>query len=344
MEFFLISSLNGLSYGLLLFMLSSGLTLIFSMMGVLNFAHASFYMLGAYIGYSLAQVVGFWPALVLAPLLVGALGALFERYCLRRVHKFGHVPELLITFGLTYVVLEVVQLVWGRIAVDFAPPALLQGPAFTLVNHSVAGLSLHWGAVAPELCSSADAALRIVCSPFPATRGFMMLVAMVMLASIWLLLTRTRVGLVIQAALTHPDAVESLGHNVPRVFMLVFGAGAALAGLAGVIGGSTFLTEPAMAATVGSIVFVVVVVGGLGSLSGAFIASLLIGIVQTFAVSLDYSVGSVLASIGMALTPSWQGTTLARLTIAQVAPILPYLLLILILIFRPRGLLGSREG
>jgi branched-chain amino acid transport system permease protein len=152
------------------------------------------------------------------------------------------------------------------------------------------------------------------------------------------------VGLVIQAALTHPDAVESLGHNVPRVFMLVFGAGAALAGLAGVIGGSTFLTEPAMAATVGSIVFVVVVVGGLGSLSGAFIASLLIGIVQTFAVSLDYSLGSVLASAGMAMEPSWQGTTLARLTIAQVAPILPYLLLVLILIFRPRGLLGSREG
>ena len=343
MEFFLISSLNGLSYGLLLFMLSSGLTLIFSMMGVLNFAHASFYMLGAYIGYSLAQLLGFWPAMVLAPLLVGALGALFERYCLRRVHKFGHVPELLITFGLTYVVLEVVQLVWGRIAVDFAPPALLQGPAFTLVNHSVAGLSVHWGAVAPELCNSADAALRLVCSPFPATRGFMMLVAITMLASIWLLLTRTRVGLVIQAALTHPDAVESLGHNVPRVFMLVFGAGAALAGLAGVIGGSTFLTEPAMAATVGSIVFVVVV-GGLGSLSGAFIASLLIGIVQTFAVSLDYSVGSVLASIGMALTPSWQATTLARLTIAQVAPILPYVMLVLILIFRPRGLLGSREG
>jgi len=85
------------------------LTLIFSMMGVLYFAHASFYMLGAYIGYSVSQLLGFWPAMVIAPLLVGALGALFERYCLRRVHKFGHVPELLITFGLTYVVLEVVQ-------------------------------------------------------------------------------------------------------------------------------------------------------------------------------------------------------------------------------------------
>src|SRR5213075_662383 len=94
MEFVLISTLNGLSYGLLLFMLSSGLTLIFSMMGVLNFAHASFYMLGAYIAYSIARLVGFWPALFVAPLIVGALGALFERTCLRRVHKFGHVPEL----------------------------------------------------------------------------------------------------------------------------------------------------------------------------------------------------------------------------------------------------------
>src|SRR5207344_2648436 len=94
MEFFTISMLNGLSYGLLLFMLSSGLTLIFSMMGVLNFAHASFYMIGAYIAYSIAKITGFWPALVIAPIVVGAIGAVFERLCLRRVHKFGHVPEL----------------------------------------------------------------------------------------------------------------------------------------------------------------------------------------------------------------------------------------------------------
>jgi len=287
MEFFIISMLNGVSYGLLLFMLSSGLTLIFSMMGVLNFAHASFYMVGAYVGYSIAKLVGFWPALVLAPLVVGAMGAMFERWSLRKVHKYGHVPELLVTFGLSYVIVELVQLVWGRIAVEFRPPEVLQGPAFTLINHSVDGLRLLWGAAPAGVCQAADAAVRVVCSPFPATRGFMMLVALVMLVSVWLLLTRTRIGLVIQAALTHPDAVESLGHNVPRVFMLVFGAGTALAGLAGVIGGSTFLTEPSMAATVGSVIFVVVVVGGMGSLSGAFIASLLIGTIQTFAVAFD---------------------------------------------------------
>ncbi len=343
MEFFIISMLNGLSYGLLLFMLSSGLTLIFSMMGVLNFAHASFYMLGAYIGYSIASVVGFWPALVLAPMLVGLLGALFERYALRRVHKFGPVPELLITFGLSYVILELVQLIWGRIAVDFRPPEVLQGPAFTLINHSVQGLSLLWGVAPAAMCSAADEAVRVVCSPFPATRGFMMLVALVMLVSVWLLLKRTRIGLVIQAALTHPEAVEALGHNVPAVFMLVFGAGAALAGLAGVIGGTTFLTEPAMAATVGSVIFVVVVVGGMGSLAGAFLASVLIGVIQTFAVAFDYSVGTLASQLGLHLSADALGNTFVTLTVSQVAPILPYLFLVLILIFRPKGLLGTRE-
>jgi branched-chain amino acid transport system permease protein len=263
---------------------------------------------------------------------------------LRKVHKFGHVPELLITFGLSYVVLELVQLVWGRIALEFRPPEMLQGPAFTLINHSVNGLSVLWGVAPAELCSATDAAVRVVCSPFPATRGFMMLVAMVMLVGVWLLLTRTRIGLVIQSALTHPEAVESLGHNVPRIFMLVFGAGAALAGLAGVIGGSTFLTEPAMAATVGSVIFVVVVVGGMGSLSGAFLASVLIGVIQTFAVAFDFSVATMAQQVGIRLSDGALNNSFVKLTLSQVAPILPYLFLVLILIFRPKGLLGTREG
>ena len=313
-EFFVISLLNGVSYGLLLFMLSSGLTLIFSMMGVLNFAHTSFYMLGAYLAYSISQVVGFWPALVLAPLAVFALGAAFERYSLRRVHKFGHVPELLVTFGLSYLILELVQLIWGRSTVPYGLPTQLQGPLFTLYG-----------------------------TQFPKSRSFIMLVALLMLASVWLLLTRTRIGLVIQAALKHPDMVEALGHNVPRVFMMVFGGGAALAGLAGVIGGNTYVTEPAMAASVGSIIFVVVVVGGMGSLAGAFLASLLIGLLQTFAVALDWSMAGGLRSLGMAVSDQTFGWPLLRLTVSQVAPILPYLLLVLMLIFRPKGLLGTRE-
>ena len=295
MEFFLISLLNGVSYGLLLFMLSSGLTLIFSMMGVLNFAHASFYMLGAYFAYQISQWVGFWPALVVAPVLVGMVGALVERFMLRRVHRFGHVPELLLTFGLAYLIEEFVHLIWGRSSVDYKIPAALDGPLFTLYT-----------------------------TTFPMYKGFMMLVAVLMLLAIFILLTRTRIGMVIQASLTHPDTVEALGHNVPRVFMLVFGGGCALAGLSGVIGGNAFVTEPGMAASVGSIVFVVAVVGGMGSLAGAFIASLLIGVVQTFAVSLDWSLGGI--------------------SIASAAPVLPYLLMVLMLILRPRGLLGTRDG
>lgn len=337
MEFFTISMLNGLSYGLLLFMLSSGLTLIFSMMGVLNFAHASFYMVGAYVAYSIAKLTGFWAGLIVAPLVVGALGALFERHFLRRVHRYGHVPELLITFGLSYVVLELVQLIWGRSAVEFAPPEVLRGPAFTLVNSAADGLHVVLGAAPAALCQAA------ACSPFPATRGFMMLVAGAMLVALWLMLTRTRIGLVIQSSLTHPEMVEALGHNVPRVFMLVFGAGAGLAGLAGVIGGSTFVTEPAMAAAVGSVIFVVVVVGGMGSLAGAFLASVLIGVIQTFAVALDYSLAGALRAAGVTLSAGAANNTLLKLTISQVAPILPYLFLVLILIFRPKGLLGTRE-
>ena len=344
MEFFIISTLNGLSYGLLLFMLSSGLTLIFSMMGVLNFAHASFYMIGAYVGYTLGGIVGFWPALVLAPVIVGLLGALFERVSLRKVHPFGHVPELLVTFGLSYVVVELVQLIWGRLAVEFAPPEVLRGAAFTLITHATDGMGLVWGAAAPGLCNATDAAVRVVCTPFPATRAFMMVIALLMLVSLWLLLTRTRIGLVIQAALTHPEMVEALGHNVPRVFMLVFGAGTGLAGLAGVIGGSTFVTEPAMAATVGSVIFVVVVVGGMGSLSGAFLASVLIGVIQTFAVAIDYSFLTLARDMGWQLSAATLENSIAKLTVSQVAPILPYLFLVLILIFRPKGLLGTREG
>jgi branched-chain amino acid transport system permease protein len=313
MEFFVISLLNGASYGLLLFMLSSGLTLIFSMMGVLNFAHASFYMVGAYLAYTLGLKVGFFPALILAPVLAGLLGALVERYGLRTVHKYGHVPELLFTFGLAYLIEESVKVVWGLTAVPYRVPEFLEGSLFTIYSTS-----------------------------FPKLRGFMMLVALLMLLSVYLLLTRTRIGLVIQAALTHPQTVEALGHNVPRVFMLVFGGGCALAGLAGVIGGVAFITEPSMAASMGPIVFVVAVVGGMGSLAGAFLASLLIGVVQTFAIALDWSLAGMLGTVGIAVTEQTPLYSLWKLQLSQVAPVLPYLLLVLMLIFRPKGLLGTR--
>jgi len=315
LELIIFSTLNGLLYGLLLFLLASGLTLIFSMMGVLNFAHASFYMLGAYFGFQISLYVGYWPGLVLAPLLVGGIGALVERYGMRTVHKHGHVAELLFTFGLAFMIEELVQMVWGKVPVDYRVPDLLNFSAFTLFS-----------------------------TTYPAFRMFMLLTSVVVFLGLLLLLTKTRVGLIVRAALTHPNMVGMLGHNVPLVFMMVFGVGCGLAALAGVIAGPALVTQPAMAASLGPILFVVVVVGGLGSLQGAFIAALLIGLIQTFAVALNFSIADIVAPLGMTLTRDSIGGDLWMVTVAQVAPIIPYLLLVLVLIFRPKGLMGSRES
>jgi branched-chain amino acid transport system permease protein len=314
LELVVFSVLNGLVYGMLLFMLASGLTLIFGMMGVLNFAHAAFYMLGAYFAYTLSLYTGFWPGLVVAPLAVGLLGGLAERFGLRRVHRFGHVAELIFTFGVAIVITEVVQLVWGRPAKSYEVPAALDFPLFQLFR-----------------------------SNFPAYKAFMLAISAAIFLFLFFILARTRAGLIIQASLTHPGMVAMLGHNVPRVFMVVFGIGSALAGLAGVIAGPVLGTFPGMAQVLGSIVFVVVVIGGLGSLAGAFIASLLIGIVQTFAVALDVSVGNVASAVGIHVERLPALYDLWRITVAQVAPILPYLLLVLVLIVRPTGLFGTRE-
>ena len=309
-EVIVFSLLNGLLYGLLLFMLSAGLTLIFSMMGVLNFAHASFYMMGAYFAYGIGLVTGFWPALFLSPVVVGLIGALVERYGLRRVHVSGHVAELLFTFGLAFLIEEGVKAGWGKLPVPYKIPAVLSQPLFTLFG-----------------------------TTYPASRVFMMVVAFGMLAALWLLLKRTRLGLLVQASLTHPTMVGHLGHNVPRIFMFVFGVGCALAGLAGAIGGAMYVTESSMALALGPIVFVVVVVGGLGSLAGAFVASLVIGILQTAAIAVDASLGDVFSHVGVVLSRD-----IGRITLSQVAPMLPFVLLVVVLIVRPRGLMGLRDA
>lgn len=314
LELVVFSLINGLVYGMLLFMLSSGLTLIFSMMGVLNFAHASFYMLGAYVAYQISTFVGFWPALLLAPLVVAGVGALVERYALRHVHQYGHVAELLFTFGLVYLIDEVVHLIWGRMPVDYRIPPSLDFTLFTIFDAS-----------------------------FPAYRGFMLLVAVLMFVALFLVLTKTRIGLIVRASLSHPDMVRALGHNVPMIFTMVFALGTGLAGLAGVIAGNYFITEPGMAWSMGPIVFVVVVFGGLGSLAGALWASLIIGMVQTFAVALPFSLADLFRSIGIELTRDAPLADLWFLELARIAPILPFLLLVLILVFRPRGLMGTRE-
>jgi branched-chain amino acid transport system permease protein len=313
-ELIVISTLNGILYGLLLFLMASGLTLIFSMMGVLNFAHASFYMLGAFIGYQISRWAGFWPALVFAPIIVGALGALIERFGLRHVHKFGHAAELLFTFGLAFVIEEAIAMIWGRMPLDFRVPSELDFPAF-----------------------------RVFATNYPAYKLFMLAISIAIFAGLFAILTKTRIGLIVKAALTHPNMVANLGHNVPLIFMSVFGLGAGLAGLAGVIAGPALVTQSTMAALLGPILFVAVVVGGLGSLKGAFIASLLIGLIQTFAISSNLSLSEAFAASGFSPAPDTLLGDIWHVSVAQIAPVLPYLLLVLVLIFRPAGLFGSRE-
>lgn len=314
MELVTFSLLNGVVYGLMLFMLSAGLTLIFSLMGVLNFAHASVFMLGAYLSWQLGRWIGFWPALVLAPVLCGFIGAAIERYGLRRVHARGHVAEILFTFGLSYVIAELVIMAWGRNPIENRVPAVIDFPVLQLFGTS-----------------------------YPFYKALMMAISVAMFGFLYFAFKRTRVGLVIQAALTHPRMVSALGHDVPKLFVLVFAVGSALAGLAGVIGGFALLTEPNMAAALGPIVFVVVVVGGLGSIPGAFVASMLIGIVQTFAVALDYSLLDLFGALKIEVARDSAMRDVYRIRIAQAAPIIPYLLLVLMLIVRPRGLMGTRD-
>ena len=310
LQLIIFSLLNGVLYGMLLFMMASGLTLIFSMMNVLNIAHASFYMLGAYFGFEISRRVGFWPAVVVAPILVGGVGAIVERYGLRNVHRYGHVSELLFTFGFAFVIEQLVEMFWGKAPVDYRVPKSLDFVAF-----------------------------RIFGTDYPAYKIFILLTAAAMFVFLIAILRRTRVGLIIRAALTQPDMVAMLGHNVPRVFMAVFGVGCALAGLAGAIAGPALVTQPSMAAQLGPILFVVVIVGGMGSLAGAFVASLLVGIIQTSAVAINFSLSQVFGSTAPPLLGD-----LWMVTVAQLAPIVPYVLLILVLVFRPTGLMGTRES
>ena len=313
-EVLVFATLNGLVTGLLLFMLASGLTVIFSMMGVLNFAHASFYMLGAYFAYSISLYFGYWTGLIVAPLIVGVLGALVERYGLRRVHQHGHVAELVFTFGLAFLIEEAVQFFWGQDTKNYQTPDLLDFPLFTLFGQE-----------------------------FSAYRGFMLAISIGIFIGLYQVLTRSRVGLIIQAAISHPHMVANLGHNVPLIFTAVFGVGTALAGLAGVIAGPVLTTFPGMALVLGSIVFVIVVIGGLGSLPGAFLASLLIGLLQSYAIAANVGMPELLELLGLEFPRSHPLDDLWTLNLAQIAPILPFLLLVLVLIFRPTGLMGKRE-
>jgi branched-chain amino acid transport system permease protein len=250
-----IQMLHGLAYGMLLFLVASGLTLVFGMMNVLNIAHASFYMLGAYFSYQMLKMVGnFWVGLVVCPLLVGLLGVFMERFLLRRVHAGGHVQEFVITFGILFVINELVKWIWGTAPLPVPIPPALSGSVMIMGN------------------------------VYPVYRLFILFFSLGILIFLAFILMKTRLGITVRAAVSDRDMVSALGTNTPRVFMLVMGIGTWLAGLAGVIAGPFISTYPGMALEILVDCFIVTVTGGLGSLLGAVVASFLIGQLSSFGV------------------------------------------------------------
>jgi branched-subunit amino acid ABC-type transport system permease component len=246
-------ALNGLSYGVLLFLLSVGLTLIFGMLDVVNLAHGSFYMLGAYAGLTMiAATNNFWLSLAAAPVAVGIIGVLIERGCLRPLYRRGPLDQVLLTFGLIYLFEDLVKWIWGGKIRSIPPPDLFSG-SVTL-----------WGATVPSY------------------RLFVIVFGLVMAVLLWLLIERTRLGAIIRAGVFDSEMAAGMGINIDRVFTGVFAFGAALAGLSGVIAGPIQSAQPPMGATILVPALIVVVVGGLGSLKGSLVGSLIIGQAETF--------------------------------------------------------------
>jgi branched-chain amino acid transport system permease protein len=250
-----IQALHGLAYGMLLFLVASGLTLVFGMMSVLNIAHVSFYMLGAYLSYTMLKVVGsFWVGLIVCPILVGILGILMERFLLRRVHAAGHVQEFVITFGILFALNEAIKWVWGSETLSIPIPPVLSGSVLIMGN------------------------------VYPAYRIFILFFSIVILALLAFLLLKTRLGITVRAMVCDRDMASALGTNTPLVFMLVMGIGSWLAGLAGVIAGPFLSVSPGMGLEILTDCFIVTVTGGLGSLMGAVVASFLIGQISSFGI------------------------------------------------------------
>jgi branched-chain amino acid transport system permease protein len=239
---------TGLVLGMIFVLLAIGLSLIFGLMTVVNFAHGSFYMLGAYFGFFLLGFTkSFWAALFLAPLMVGCLGLLIERFLIRRL--YGRHPDdpLLLTFGLSLILIETVRLVWGKIGLTLSPPPLL------------------------------SKAVNLGFMVFPTYRLFVLAATILVLIGLWLFLERTNVGLIIRAGSRDALMVRALGIDLGRIWLLVFGIGSALAGLAGILAGPMRGVYAEMGVNVVIESFVVVVVGGMGSLVGAIVAGVIMG-------------------------------------------------------------------
>jgi len=283
---YIYQGIHGLAYGMLLFLLASGLTMIFGMMGILNIAHASFFMLAAYFSYTIVSMTdSFWLGLLIAPLIAAAFGILVERFLLRRVHSRGHIAELLVTLGVAMIILEGVKAGWSTESLVVKIPESLDG-------------LIHIGAFS-----------------YPVYRIFVIGLALFVFVIMGVVLYRTRLGMIIRAAVSDSDMVNALGTNTSLLFMGIFGFGTWLAGVAGVAAGPLLTVFPGMADLMGMDAFVVVVVGGFGSLRGAFIVALLLGELNAYGIQF----------------------------IPRLAPILMFAFMAIVLSFRPMGLFGERE-
>jgi branched-chain amino acid transport system permease protein len=283
-DFIIVQGLNGIAYGLLIFLLAAGLTLIFGMLHVVNLAHGSFFMVGAYIGYSASRTLNFWAALLIAPIIVGLCGVLIEVALLKHIYRRPLLDQVILTFGLSFMAAELVRMIWGANELVLRPPDILSGVTL------------------------------IMGSTYPVYRLFVIAVGVLVALVLWTVERRTRIGSVIRAGVADREMVSALGVNIGLVFTGVFAFGAALAAFGGVVAGPVLSLYPGMDGEVLIIGLTVVVVGGLGTLTGAFWGGLLIGIAVTFLTVL----------------------------VPQVALVLTFAVMGAILLVRPNGLFGLK--
>ncbi|MFZ0444236.1 MAG: branched-chain amino acid ABC transporter permease [Bacillus sp. (in: firmicutes)] len=286
MDTLLLQLLNSLSYGFLLFIITCGISIVFGILGVLNLAHGSIYLLGSYIGYSVIMKAGmpFWVAILAVPLIIAALGFLIEIVLLRPTYKLGHLSQVLLTFGLVYIFHDLFTMIWGKDVLSVNPPEAL------------------------------SSSIEMLGFTFPAYRLALIVIGAIIVLFLWYGQEKTKWGAVVRAGLSDKEMAGALGINIHLVFTLVFVFGSLLAGLGGVLGAPILGTYPGMEFSILILSLVVLVVGGLGSVSGTFMASLLVGFVETF----------------------------SRYLVPELSLIITFALMAVVLVVRPQGLVGRK--
>ena len=300
---FFILVLNGFQYGMLLFLIAAGLTLVFGVMGFINLAHGVQYMLGAYLIFGFYGLTGnFALALALSLATALCLGLFLEFFIFRHLYARSHLDQVLATFGIIIFLNELVKVVFGPATLSVVTPEILSG-SIQLTEQ-----------------------LR-----YPVYRFATIIAGLAVAVALYITVSHTRIGMLIRAGATTPEMVSALGINIRRLFMIVFGVGAMLAGLAGVIAAPIFAIEPGMGDNILIVAFVVIIIGGIGSISGAFVAALLVGLIDTLGRSLSIELLSAVFSPSFA---NQIGPALASMLI--------YVLMAAILVFRPKGLLPAQ--